>query len=238
MTSPASSTARVGRLSVLIGLVVWSLASIPVRGADSDRFESEIRDFEAADRKHPPPPDAVLFIGSSSIRLWDTLAKDFPDVAVINRGFGGSQIADSTHYADRIVVPYHPRRIVLYAGDNDIAAGKLPAKVRDDFRDFVEKVRASLTDVPISFISIKPSLARWPLVDKIREANRLVEQFTHEQKDVEYIDVFTPMLGPDQKPRPELFRKDGLHMTRSGYQLWVSMIAPRIKVAAHAVKGK
>lgn len=229
MTSRANITARVGRLSVWIGLLVWSFTPTLLCGAESGRFETEIRAFEAADRKHPPPADAVLFIGSSSIRLWDTLAKDFPDVPVINRGFGGSQIADSTRYADRIVIPYHPRRIVLYAGDNDIAAGKSPQQVRDDFRAFVEKVRASLTDVPISFISIKPSLARWPLVDKIREANRLVEQCTREQKGLEYIDVFTPMLGPDGKPRPELFRNDGLHMNRNGYQLWTSVIAPRIK---------
>ena len=215
--------------NLLIGLLVWSLTPVAICRAEAGQFESEIRAFEAADHKHPPPPDAVLFVGSSSIRLWDTLAKDFPDVPVINRGFGGSQIADSTHYADRIVIPYHPRRIVLYAGDNDIAAGKSPAQVRDDFRAFVEKVRASLTDVPISFISIKPSLARWPLIDKIREANRLVQQLAGEEKGVEYVDVFTPMLGPDGKPRPELFRKDGLHMNRKGYQLWTSVIAPRIR---------
>lgn len=140
-----------------------------------------------------------------------------------------SELADSVQYADRIVIPYHPRRIVLYAGDNDIAAGKSPERVLGDFQAFVEKVRASLPDVPISFIAIKPSLARWPLVEKIRQANRLVERYARDKKGLDYIDVFSPMLGPDGKPRQELFRQDGLHLNRAGYDLWVSIIAPRIK---------
>ena len=192
-------------------------------------FEKEIRAFEQADKDHPPPRDAVLFLGSSSNRLWDTLAKDFPDVPVINRGFGGSQVADSVRYADRIAIPYHPRKIVIYAGDNDIAAGKSPRQVFDDFKAFVEKVHAALPDVPIAFISIKPSLARWKLVEKIKEANRLIEDFSKQTKHVQYIDVFAPMLAPDGTPRKELCRDDGLHMNRKGYELWVSIIRPVVK---------
>jgi lysophospholipase L1-like esterase len=201
--------------------------AVSARAADAP-FEKEIRAFEAADAKQPPPKNAVLFVGSSSIRLWSTLAQDFPNVPVINRGFGGSEIADSTRYADRIVIPYHPRRIVMYAGDNDIAKGKSPQQVADDFRAFVEKVRAALPNVPISYICIKPSLQRWKLVDKIRQANHLIEQYAATQKNIDYIDVFAPMLGPDGTPRKELFRDDGLHLNAKGYALWASIIRPRL----------
>lgn len=209
-----------------IALLFLFFAAIPTRlalAADSP-FENEIREFEAADRKQPPPKNAVLFIGSSSIRFWITLGKDFPDIKTIRRGFGGSQIADSTRYADRIVFPYHPSQIVIYAGDNDIAAGKTPEQVLADFEGFVAKVRVKLPDVPIRFISIKPSLARWKLIDKIKDANRLIQAYAKEHKSISYIDVFTPMLDPDGKPRKELLRADGLHLTAKGYALWTSII--------------
>lgn len=207
--------------------LVLILAAACVAAAEAP-FEKEIRSFEAADKDHSPPKNAVLFIGSSSIRLWDTLAKDFPDVPVINRGFGGSQVADSVRYADRIAIPYRPRMIVMYAGDNDIAAGKSPGRVRDDFREFVEKVRGPLPDVPLLYIAIKPSLARWKLVDQIKEANRLISEYATETKGVEYIDVFTPMLTAEGTPRKELFRDDGLHMNRKGYELWTAILRKRI----------
>jgi len=189
-------------------------------------FEKEIEAFESADRKQMPPADATLFLGSSSIRYWTTLAADFPEFPTINRGFGGSQIADSTFYADRIVFSYQPRRIVFYAGDNDLAAGKSPQRVREDFADFVQTVRSQLSKTPIYFISIKPSPLRWKIVDKIREANSLIAQDIAADPSLHYIDVFTPMLGPDGKPRKELFRPDGLHMVRAGYELWISILKP------------
>ncbi len=141
---------------------------------DSSRWEKYIARFEAADKKQMPEPGGVLFIGSSSIRMWKTLKQDFAGFSVINRGFGGSQIADSTHFAGRILHPYKPRQIVLYAGDNDVAAGKSPETVLADFQKFVKTVHAKLPEARISFIAIKPSLSRWKLSEKMAKANALV----------------------------------------------------------------
>lgn len=189
------------------------------------QWESEIKKFEEADRQNPPPTGAVLFVGSSSIRLWRTLEKDFPDIKVINRGFGGSRIEDSTYFADRIIVPYKPRLVLLYAGDNDLSMGKTRDQVFEDYKAFVAKLRDRLGDVRIAFISIKPSLARWSLADKMVSVNEMIRRYASKDKRLIFIDVYSAMLGVDGKPRPELFVEDGLHMTPAGYSLWRSIIA-------------
>jgi lysophospholipase L1-like esterase len=195
----------------------------------TDRWEPEVQTWEEQDRRNPPKPGAVLFIGSSSIRLWHTLAEDFPGVEVINRGFGGSEIADSTDLAHRIVVPYRPRMIVLYAGDNDLASRRTPRQVRDDFAAFVARVRKDLPQARIAFIAIKPSLARAQLLEKMREANALVRDYAAGQQGVVFMDVFTPMMTRGGAVRPELFVEDGLHLNRAGYELWRSVIAPYLR---------
>jgi len=196
--------------------------------AGSGQWESAIQAFEAVDRTNPPPSQACLFVGSSSIRLWKTLAEDFAGVKVINRGFDGSQIEDVTSFADRMVMPYRPGLILLYGGDNDLAAGKTPDRVCADFRGFVEKVRAKLPDVPILFISIKPSPARWSLVDKVRSANRLVEAYARRGRNLVYIDVFTPLVDADGQPRADLFAEDKLHLNAKGYARWREIIKPHL----------
>lgn len=196
------------------------------RESNHAQWNAEIAAFVAADRAQPPPAGAVLFIGSSSIRMWKTLAADFPEVRTINRGFGGSEIADSTYFADRIVAPYRPRAIVMYAGDNDIEAGNRPEQVRDDFAAFVRKARALDPGVPIAFIAIKPSIARKALLPQIRAANDLVRDYAAMQQGVAYLDVFTPMLGKNGQPQAKWFIQDGLHMNRSGYALWVGIVRP------------
>ncbi|GLQ90670.1 SGNH/GDSL hydrolase family protein [Dyella flagellata] len=189
-------------------------------------WNGAIEAFETSDRAHPPPQHAVLFIGSSSIEHWKSVAADFPEVKVINRGFGGSELGDSTYFADRIIKPYQPRAIVLYAGDNDLYDGRTPQQVRDDFAAFVRKVRSFDRGVAIAFISIKPSVARAALLPKIEQANELVREYAATQKQVTYVDVFTPMLGADSKPQPRWFIEDGLHMNRTGYALWISKLKP------------
>ena len=143
-----------------------------------------------------------MFVGSSSIRLWKTLAADFPGLPVFNRGFGGSEMADSVYFAERIVLKYHPREVVVYAGDNDLANGNAPEQVIEAFKQFVAKVHAALPETHIAYISVKPSPSRWKLADKMRATNEGIQAFTQSDPQLAFIDVFHPMLGPDGRPRP------------------------------------
>jgi lysophospholipase L1-like esterase len=161
--------------------------------------------------------------------MWKTLADDFPGKPVIRRGFGGSQLADSVRYADRIVTPYAPRGVVLYAGDNDIASGKTPEKVLADYRDFVARVHAKAPEARIAYISIKPSPKRAALMAKMRAANEAIRAEAARDPRLVFIDVFTPMLGADGQPRPELFLSDRLHMNATGYALWTERVRPFVE---------
>jgi lysophospholipase L1-like esterase len=191
-------------------------------------WERDMQQFEAADAKSPPPKGAALFVGSSSIRLWATLATDFPGVPTINRGFGGSELRDSTYYAGRIIVPYAPRKILIYAGDNDVGSGRSPRQLREDFHAFVRRVRRDLPNVEIAYIAIKPSPSRAHLLDAQRQANALIANDA-KKLGVEFIDIFTPMLDATGQPREELFVEDRLHMNRAGYEIWRSVIAPYLR---------
>jgi lysophospholipase L1-like esterase len=198
----------------------------PVSSPDWAR---DMERFAADDAAKPPPAHPVVFTGSSSIRMWTTLAEDFPGVPVLNRGFGGSQLRDAVWYADQLVVRYRPRLVVLYAGDNDLNAGRSPQHVLADFRAFVARVRRDLPDTPIAYLSIKPSPSRAHLMPAMREANALIRAEAGRMERVAFIDVFTPMLGPDGQPRPDLFLEDHLHMNRAGYQLWRELVAPALR---------
>lgn len=196
--------------------------------SDSTKWEPDILAFEQQDAVVRRMPGSVVFVGSSSIRLWESLHDDFPGVPIINRGFGGSRVRDSTWYADRIVTPYQPRAVVFYAGDNDLFEGRTPQQVRDDFAAFVDKVRASLPDVRIAFIAIKPSPSRATLLPQVREANALVREYAQRSEGVDYLDVFLPMLDAQGRPRPELFVEDQLHLNSSGYAIWAGVVRPWI----------
>lgn len=193
-----------------------------------DRWEKSIAAFETADAKTAPPQNALLFIGSSSIVGWKTLAADFPNHVSLNRGFGGSELADSVRYAPRIVWPYQPRMVLLYAGDNDLAVGKTPEKVESDWIAFVKVVREKVPDAPIAFIAIKPSPSRVKLMPKAAEANERIKKWIEEnpKSKAVYIDIWSPMLDAEGKPREELFGKDMLHMNGEGYKLWTQIVAP------------
>jgi lysophospholipase L1-like esterase len=202
---------------------------------------SEINAFQAADAKQMPPTGAVLFLGSSSIRLWTTLAQDIPEIPVINRGFGGSLIQESTLYADRIAIPYKPKMIVFYAGTNDLAYGhKNPEQVLQDYKDFVAKIHGALPDTRIVYISINPSVARWKQEAQILEANHLIEEFTlatnSKTEKLNFINSHAVLLTADGLPQPSLLRTDGLHFNTDGYKVWTSIVKPRV-LALAAIDG-
>lgn len=200
-------------------------ASAPaIRPHNFAKWEKQIAAFEASDRSRAPQPGGVLFLGSSTIRRWATLTEDFPRQIVVNRGFGGSHIIDSTHFAERIIFPYRPRQIFLRAGGNDITAGKSPEEVLNDYKQFVATVHARLPETRIVFISISPSpsnRARW---DEFRELNRLIEAYSRGEPRLDYLETFDMVLGPDGQPRAELFVADRLHMNAEGYRLLAARV--------------
>jgi lysophospholipase L1-like esterase len=213
------------------GLVGLSLiGQLPAADkASPQRWQKAITAFEAADKADPPPPGAILFVGSSTIVRWKTLARDFPEQPVINRGFGGSQIADSVFYADRIVIPYRPRLIVLRAGGNDIHAGKTPEQVLADFKSFVETVRARLPEVRIAYMTINATPARWADVEREKKANQLIGEYIASGKNLDYIDTSAATLGADGKPREDLFVKDRLHFNDEGYKVLASIVRRHLR---------
>jgi lysophospholipase L1-like esterase len=228
--APREQSPRMQRL-VRIFLIAGFLISGPLARAATDAFEKwepEIQKFEAADRAEKPPKGAILFVGSSSIRFWTNLAESFPKKKIIQRGFGGSTMADALHFADRIILPYEPKQIVIYEGDNDIAAGKAPNEITSEFIELAEKIRAKLPKTKIRFISVKPSPSRWKLEGKARQLNAEIEAWTRAHKGVGYIDVWNPMLGPDGKPMPNIFRADNLHMNADGYAIWTKVIGKKL----------
>lgn len=189
------------------------------------RWEPSIQKFEAADAENMPAPGGIVFVGSSSMVYWKT-DKDFPEHNIINRGFGGSHTSDSLEFADRIIIKYKPRIVAIYAGDNDIAAGKSIETVVDDTKKLFAYIHDALPETKIIYVAIKPSLARWNLVDKMRAANAAIEAITEKDERMQFLDIDTPSLGADGKPRKELFVGDGLHLSAEGYSVWNKLMRP------------
>jgi len=211
-------------LSLLAALLLGVSA-----GATPDNWAADIDQFTAADAVQPPAAGGVVFVGSSSIRLWSTLAEDFPGVPVINRGFGGSELADSVFYADRIVIPYKPRLVVVYAGENDLNAGKSPETVLADFQAFRAKVHAALPATRIIYLSCKESPVRAKVRPQVLAANRLIAADCATDVRCSFVDVATPLLDAAGGYRPELFREDQLHLRPAGYAIWTRVLAPHLQ---------
>lgn len=218
-------------LAVLLLLGVLGLSNAAPEGdaieVDPQRFAGPIEEFEKQDEEDPPPQGGILFTGSSSIRAWDVAAA-FPDHPTLNRGFGGSHISDVLHFMDRIALPYQPETIVFYAGDNDVAGGKSPRRVLDDYTTFVERIHERLPETRVLFIAIKPSRARWHLWPTMAEANRLVREHSDTDPRLEYVDIASPMLEDDSPPPEALFLDDGLHLSAEGYEIWRQVLEPML----------
>ena len=191
------------------------------------KWEEAIQAFEKQDTTAPVAPGGILFLGSSSIRMWD-LGKWFPDMPVTNRGFGGSEIADSLYYFDRLVVPYAPKAIVFYAGDNDVAKGKTADRVAADYQAFAAKVFEVLPEAKLFYMPIKPSTARWRLYPEMKKANDAIKAHISTDERQVYVDIEAQMLDDKGKPRKELLLEDGLHMTDAGYQIWTDLVKPQL----------
>lgn len=203
--------------------------AVPPQQPPSTKWEKEIAAFETADKTTPPPQKAILFVGSSSIRLWDNMASYFPGYQIIQRGFGGGQLSDVVQYADRIVIPYNPRVIIVGAGGNDIRAHRSPEEVLASFQAFVGKVRAKLPNVRICFMSLYPSPSDWKWHEQQEKANALVAKYISTGADLHYIDLWTPMLGADGQPRIDIFKADKHHNNEAGYKIRVAAILPFLK---------
>lgn len=228
ITSAAQAQPVVARSPVVDSNAVASLKAVAAAHA---LWHDELDAFSAADREHPPPVDGIEFIGSSTIRMWPRLAQAFHQASapvILNRGFGGSTLAECSVLVRELVLRYRPKHVVVYAGDNDLAEGQTPLQVLDSFARFANAVRAELPATRITFVSIKPSPSREKWLPQIRETNNIISAYLNTLANSDYVDVFTPMLGPDGHARGELFLRDKLHMNEAGYALWQSLIGPRL----------
>ncbi len=210
-------------------LLLAFLAAGAAAGAAPAKWAASIDAFTRADAANPPPREAVLFVGSSSIVRWKSLARDFPDVPVINRGFGGSELADSVHYLDRLVLKHEPRVVVLYAGENDLQAGATAEEVHARFQAFRQGLHAALPRTKLVFIAIKPSPSRAKIRDRLDRANALIAASCREDPRLAFADVVPPMLDAAGQPRPELFVADRLHLSEAGYAVWQPIVAPLLR---------
>jgi lysophospholipase L1-like esterase len=199
-------------------------------------FESEIADFERGDAKNGAPQNAVVFLGSSTLRLWINLVRNFagvlPDVPILNRGFGGSQVSDSLFYIERVLLPYAPRAVVFYAGDNDLAHGKTPQRVFEGTRALCERTWQDFPETKFFLVSVKPSPSRWNIFDLQTEANDLLREYCAGDARLKFVDIVTPMLSADGALRPELYVADELHLSLAGYRIWREVLAPHLAALA------
>jgi lysophospholipase L1-like esterase len=212
-------------LALLMSVAAFAADDKPVK---ESRWEKSIQKFEAQDKEKFPEKGGIVFVGSSSMVMWNT-DKDFPEFNVINRGFGGSQTKDSVEFAHRIVIPYEPRIVALYAGDNDIAAGATVEKVIDDTKTFISIIHEALPEAKIIYVAIKPSISRFGMRKKMREINSAVVEMAKSDSLLVFADIDTPMLAENGIPRAELFVGDGLHLSREGYDLWNEVMRPLLK---------
>ncbi len=212
--------------SLLFATVAAAEPAVAPKPHNFAKWEKDIAAFEKSDAANPPPKHALLFIGSSGIVRWKSLATDFPGVTLLNRAFGGNEIADSTHFADRMIFPYEPKMIFLRAGGNDIHAGKSAEEVFNDYKTFVATIRAKLPEVPIAYIGLSPSPSRWNEKPEGDKLNAAIADYSKKNKNLIFIDDTRITLDAEGKVRPELFVADLLHFNEAGYKLMAEAVRP------------
>lgn len=212
-------------------LFVLGLATLLQAQTEEPPFYSDIQNFKKQDSISFPPKKAILFIGSSSFTMWRDVQDYFPGYTIINRGFGGSTLPDLIRYVDDIVVPYKPKQVVIYCGENDIASSDTitAATVTQRFITLFEAIRKAYPKVPVAFISMKPSPSRERFLPKMQSANQQIKAYIAAQKRAAYIDIYPYMMHEDGHPRKALFGEDMLHMNKSGYAIWQHAILPYLK---------
>jgi lysophospholipase L1-like esterase len=227
---------------ILAGLVLVGLA-LDGRGQTNGAtpgtgnvFERNVAAYEAMDRTNPPPQNAILLVGDSQFFRWKTVAEDLPDYTIVNRGIDSFQTSDLVYFADRLVLPYHPRMIVIHVGGNDVHAGKSPERVLSDFKAFVATVRAHWPAIPIAFSSTTPGPGRWEEAAQRKATNQLLKEYIATQPNLMFIDLWDAMLTADGKPREDLWVADRVHPNHAGYLLRVKIMRPML--GAPDRKGK
>lgn len=214
---------------VLFSLLFLTVTSFAQTYERAKMWDAEINALTEIDVKQTPPKNPILFVGSSSMRFWRNLRQSFPTLNVINRGFGGSRLEDVNHYFDRIVTPYNPKIIVLYAGENDVNEGVAPETVLESYRKFWTMMRAKFPKIKFVYVSLKPSPARWAIADKYKQTNNLIKNEIAKDKRAVFVDVWTPMLGKNGEPLPDIFVGDNLHMNEKGYEIWRNALEKYLK---------
>ncbi len=217
--------------AALAGMASPALAQMATWASPAhERWKAELAAIAANDQRRLPPAGSILFVGSSTIRMWQGLEQAFPEQGpVIRRGVGGSRLQEWVEFVPDLVLPYRPRQIVLYAGENDLVEGFGPMDLLGAFVAFVRRVRIHLPEVPIAYVSIKPSPSRMAQVEAMREANLLIQTFVLNEPNLDYIELHAAMLDNDGQPRPELYQRDKLHLTREGYGLWRQVISAHLR---------
>ena len=214
-------------LAIILGLGFLFNSLAHTKESTADPFLPQVERFLALDKETPPPHQAIPFIGSSSIKRWDTKAAFSRHH--LNRGIGGTGIKHLLCHADKILLPYKPKTIVIYSGDNDITHGQSPEQVFENFTKLHQLISKELPSSKIIFLSIKPSVARWALWDKMLEANQLIKDYCLTQNNIEFCDVSTPMLKSDSELNTSLFVQDGIHMNEKGYSIWEMTLKPFLR---------
>jgi lysophospholipase L1-like esterase len=213
-------------------------AKNPRKQSNIDRgiWGDVVERYEQEDRRRPPPLHPFLFTGSSIIRYWRTLEKDFAPLPVLNRGIAGSQIHQITYYLPRLVLPYHPRAVILYAGENDLVGAlfsrvRTPVEVFDDFQLFCTELHAADPGLPIYFLSLKCSPGRRNFWPEIRLANQLIQEYCASYPSLQYVDVVQAMFAEDGKPRKGIYMGDGIHLNKKGYSIFTEILKPILELA-------